>query len=183
MSQQDNNGRTALFIASMRGHLNVLQILLSKSPTDVYTKDRYNATPLFVASRHGHKQVANTLLSIDVMSLGSADVFGRTILWWTRKSGNSLKVDLVNHNIGLASRVDDAGAESVHSEAAMPDDTYAWCDVCTMDIQNDCDHYSCAICDGGDFCICMACFEFGVQCQGAEHEWSLVRGQREASLA
>ncbi|KAM0809220.1 putative Ankyrin repeat domain-containing protein 50 [Seiridium cardinale] len=179
ISQQDNNGRTALFIASMRGQLDVVQILLSKSPLDVFTKDHYNATPLFVASRHGHEQVANVLLSIDVTSLGSTDIFGRTILWWARKSGNPLMVDLFNRNISPASTIDVADDESVGSRAKTRSVTFAWCGVCTMDIASDYDCHCCAICDGGQFCICLACFDFGVQCQDAGHEWSLVREQRQ----
>lgn len=180
VSQQDNNGRTALFLAAMMGRFDVLQFLLLNSPTDVYIKDRYDATPLFAASRHGHEKVTKTLLSFDHTTLDSTDAFGRTIQIWAKRSGNSRLMDLIDHYANPASKLDDAGDENIHSKPATSTDSSRWCDICTLPILDDCDHYNCAICNGGDYHICLECFEFDLQCQDESHEWSLVRGQHEA---
>ena len=180
VSQQDNNGRTPLFLAARSGQLDILHFLLLKSPTDVRIKDRYGATPLFVASRHGDEGVASALLSFDVTTFHSTDVFGRTVQMWARKSGNSRLVDLINHYANPAFVSNDAGDESVVFKPAISRDAFAWCDICTLNLREDCGSYNCALCDGGNFDICMECFEFGLHCQDESHEWSLVRGQHEA---
>lgn len=180
VSQQDNNGRTPLFLAARSGQLDILHFLLLKSPTDVSIKDRYGATPLFTASRHGHEKVASALLSFDATTIDSTDAFGRTVQIWARKNENSRLMDVINRYANPAPVLNDAGDESVASKPAASRDTSGWCDICTLNIYNDCDYYSCAICNGDDFFICLECFEFGLQCQDESHEWSLVRGQHEA---
>lgn len=180
VSQQDNNGRTPLFLAARSGQLDILHFLLLKSPTDVSIKDRYGATPLFVASRYGDEEVASALLSFDVTTFDSTDVFGRTVQMWARKSGNSRLVDLINRYANPAFVSNDAGDESVVFKPAISRVAFAWCDICTLNLREDCGSYNCALCDGGNFDICMECFEFGLHCQDESHEWSLVRGQHEA---
>lgn len=55
-----DHGRTLLHLASLQGHMDVVNILLDDKP-DVTAKDNDGKTPLFYAGKYGHKAVADLL--------------------------------------------------------------------------------------------------------------------------
>jgi ankyrin repeat protein len=59
---RDEGGQTPLFVASQRGHCDVLKCLLS-SGADINLRDEVGRSPLFVASYHEHFDVVKCLLS------------------------------------------------------------------------------------------------------------------------
>jgi ankyrin repeat protein len=162
MPRQDSNGHTAFFVASKFGRFKVMQVLLSRRATDVDTNDRYNASLLFAATRNGHEEAVCVLLSHGTVSLDSMDASGRTIHFWAGRTNNPRLVVLINRYTGIASALNDADDNRMNSGSALLRDTAGWCDVCTLDVRSDCEYYKCAVCDRGDFLICLECFKFGM---------------------
>lgn len=48
--------------------------------------------------------------------------------------------------------------------------TSGWCDICTLGIQTDDMCYHCTVCSGGDFDICLECYEIGGRCLEVDHQ-------------
>ena len=61
-------GRTAVFLASENGHLDILQYLIEKG-ADVDVMDIWDTTPLWIASVLGRTQVVEYLLSLGIYGL------------------------------------------------------------------------------------------------------------------
>ncbi|KAK1766006.1 hypothetical protein QBC33DRAFT_123444 [Phialemonium atrogriseum] len=95
---EDNNGRTALFHAAMRGHDLVVSALLSRDTRRASeveeeepfvgplfgnltgnVQDCFGALPIFAAARNGHTQVVETLLFADPSCLQHKDWFGHKL--------------------------------------------------------------------------------------------------------
>ena len=64
MQPAADNGYTALYTASVVGHLVIVQHLIA-SGADVHAVDNKGATSMMVASQEGHDQVVQCLLSAD----------------------------------------------------------------------------------------------------------------------
>ena len=56
----DNNGRTALHLASINGHLDIVRLLLTEG-ADITIADNDGWTALHYASDRGHLDIANCL--------------------------------------------------------------------------------------------------------------------------
>ena len=61
-AQDDNDGVTALFIASQFGHVEVVRVLLGENNLDVNLQCPDGATALYIASQEGHVEVVRELL-------------------------------------------------------------------------------------------------------------------------
>jgi ankyrin repeat protein len=62
LNYKDSNGDTPLIWASVRGHMNVIELLLSKG-ANLHDKDNDGNSPIIAASQYGHKEVVELLLS------------------------------------------------------------------------------------------------------------------------
>ena len=60
---KDDDGQTALMVASRKGNLNIVNTLLEKKGIDVNLKDKDNINALMYATRNGHTEIANVLLA------------------------------------------------------------------------------------------------------------------------
>uniref|UniRef100_UPI0026312A47 ankyrin repeat domain-containing protein n=1 Tax=uncultured Brachyspira sp. TaxID=221953 RepID=UPI0026312A47 len=60
INAKDNDGKTALMLASSNGDLEVVKLLIDKG-ADVNAKDDYNRTALMLASYNGHLEAAEFL--------------------------------------------------------------------------------------------------------------------------
>jgi len=63
VNARDEQGRTALHLAAMDGHEEMVRELIGKQSADVNARDSNGATPLHLAASHGHKQVVAALLA------------------------------------------------------------------------------------------------------------------------
>ena len=58
VNAKDWLGGTALLEAAIKGHKEVVELLIAKG-ADVNAKDKYGKTPLYLAAERGHKEVAS----------------------------------------------------------------------------------------------------------------------------
>lgn len=195
----DNHLRTPLFYAAMRGHSDLLKLLLSKT-TKIHTEDRYGSTALFAAIRNGHEDVVEQLLAVGEISIGSKDAFGKTMSFWAQKSGNVRVTDLLKPytqqedpeidpqidpeiDLEIDPEIHD-GSETVAIQTGRLFDSQAyWCDVCTRCIPKDSEYFQCSKCecDGGDFIACEECVIMGAKCLDKSHEWTAAVEQIDSS--
>jgi hypothetical protein len=95
VDKQDNDGRTALYVASERGHLDVARLLIDKG-ADVDKKDNGGFAPVFAASLYGHLDVARLLIDngADTLSV-SANGRSTLALWNTQEMRTALLMQVV----------------------------------------------------------------------------------------
>ena len=168
----DASGRTSLFLASIMGHVRVVEQLVS-SGSLANTKDRYGSMPIFAATKNGHEKVVTCLLGIEGACMDFYDSFGRSLLWWANKSGNTQVTQAVlEFARGRDIQIDDGDFHGGSSLVDMGGST-TWCDVCTRFVAAGALRYVCSICNGGDFDVCLECFEMGAQCHGSSHDLTL----------
>ncbi|OHW99193.1 ankyrin repeat domain-containing protein 52 [Colletotrichum incanum] len=170
---QETVGRTALFFAAMRGHSELVRLLVSKKAS-VNSKDHYNVTPLIAASRNGHESTVKLLLQAENVCIDWKDDRGLTALSWARKSGKIQTIQLLLPKSSVIeiqpSSEDPITGKEVVSYDVDPD----WCDVCTAHIPDGKTYYRCEVCYRGDgFAICLECHDVGVKCLDDSHKWLL----------
>ncbi|KAK1484671.1 hypothetical protein CTAM01_12915 [Colletotrichum tamarilloi] len=174
---QDNSGRTPVFYASARGHYELIQILTTQNRLDLQITDQYGSTPLSAACRNGHEEAVKYLLSVDEGSFESRDGLGRSSMWWARKSGSTQVIESVlQHALMLKIHIPENN--ELGAQGANFDCDSAWCDIC-MTCTDEQAFYTCSLCDGGDFVICLECKDLGLECQDASHCWTFQEPYQE----
>ena len=63
VNQARDNGCTPLFVASEKGHSEVVSMLLVKQDVDVNQAKNTGSAPLYIASQNGHSEVVSMLLA------------------------------------------------------------------------------------------------------------------------
>jgi ankyrin repeat protein len=167
-SAQDNHGRTALFLAARNGHHEAVKMLLVTGRVDLAAADYYGSTPLSTATRNGHDKAVEALLPTQHPCLTSKDTFGRTLMAWARRSGSARVMKILFDNAPMAD-LQIGKEDSVKCGPVTFDPDGAWCDACTLTLLAGSAYYQCEICDGGNFHICLECFEVGITCRDDSH--------------
>lgn len=170
-SRADNNGRSAMFYAAMRGNCKTLSAILSHSNLSGNFKDFFGTMPIIAAARSGHTEVVKTLLAVDGSSMEYRDSEGRSLLWWASKSGNRELLAFLLENTqanGLSVLETDVFEEL---SPFTVDDGASLCDICTRCSINVVTSFRCTMCDGGVFLICGECREAGARCRNVSHTW------------
>ncbi|PHH92703.1 hypothetical protein CDD83_5940 [Cordyceps sp. RAO-2017] len=174
VSHKDNNGRTAMFHAAMRGNVDVVEQFLSRSiALDV--PDAYGTTALTAAVRNGHDAVVRQLLGYDTprspIHPALEDGLGRSIVWWAERSGSTDMPALVREYVQAAPG-SPLGGEIFDFQPGpvfFVEDS-CWCEVCTRCTVLGTTSFECPICDGGCFLICAECHESGFRCRSDAHQ-------------
>ncbi|CAI8018734.1 Ankyrin repeat domain-containing protein 50, partial [Geodia barretti] len=92
-SRTEDEGDTALLLASLRGHVEVVRLLL-KAGAAVFISDKCCSTPLYFASIYGHRAVVELLLENGAdVSIGNED--GSSPLYVASQEGHSEVVDVL----------------------------------------------------------------------------------------
>lgn len=95
------SGAQPIFIAAQKGHLNIINLFISKQP-NLNSRWRSGATPLMVAAQNGHGDIVNVLIKagadIDIQRLD-----GSTALICAAYQGH---LDIVNQLIGAGASFD-----------------------------------------------------------------------------
>ncbi|RYP53373.1 hypothetical protein DL768_001618 [Monosporascus sp. mg162] len=101
VNAKDRGGSTALHLASMKGHGNVVGGLLDKDGIDMNAKDKGGWTALHWASKDGHGNVVEKLLHKDGIDVNGKDGGGWTALHLASKEGHGNVVEKLLHKDGI----------------------------------------------------------------------------------
>ena len=114
---EDENGRTALSLASEMGRLDVVKLLLSQDKLDINSRDAFGRTPLLWATTNGHDAVTMELIKRGA-DLNTQDNTGMTPLHSVAKKGTvSLALLLVEN--GAKSEIPDTQGRTPLHEATL----------------------------------------------------------------
>jgi ankyrin repeat protein len=81
VNEADETGWTALVLASLKGHVGVVRLLLARQGVEVNQTAQNGATALMVASQNGHDEVVRLLLARQDIEVNKGEaVHGRTAL-------------------------------------------------------------------------------------------------------
>lgn len=159
---KDNCGRGPFFYAAWYGYATFVGAILTADDVDPDRKDHYGLTPLSVAVRHGHTEIVKMLLATGSVTCDSRDCFGRSVSWWAKRMGNpDVQELLADHSKIRGIPIFD---ENFDEWSAPNRPIRRCCDCCTLDISKDTVYYRCNICDGGDFDVCITCYELEGRC-------------------
>ncbi|RAQ49594.1 ankyrin [Aspergillus flavus] len=125
--------RTPLFQAAARGHLCVVNTLLSHK-ANAKIKDHYRSTPLLIAVRNGHKDVVGRLITL-------AD---SSIHFQNGSLGKRHNIEAIESDLQVDGSLVKLGEPS------------RYCDVCIRDLRANEVYYKFKTCF--DFNICSECF-------------------------
>jgi ankyrin repeat protein len=167
-NERDNCGRTPLFYAAWYGHEAVAQAILNDNSVDPDQKDHYGSTPLSIAVRHAHVDVVRVLLATGIVIYDSHDRFGRSVFWWAKRSGNA-DIEKMLMDYAWMRGIPMRSAEHVDGRPIRRGRPWRVCDVCTLDIPDDNTYYRCGVCNGGDFDVCLECYELEGRCLQDDH--------------
>lgn len=176
------DGCTPLILASKGGHVQVLRILIARDVSPVNHADWHGSTALFAAVRNGHSDAVELLLSVDHINCNLKDGFGRTLFWWAKRRGNPRVSELLlPHVEASALQIEEHNELTANNlEPLAPfDEDSPWCEACLLSIADQAARFTCDVCSGGNFRLCVACYEMGVKCRDSSH--SLTRGGFQAS--
>lgn len=160
---KDSVNRTPLLYAAKSGNRATVELLVTIDRVNVDSKDYYNLIGLSIAARMGHRDIVALLLTKS-RSLDAKDTFGRSPLWWARKTGHSSTADLLLKNYkenGINTLEGDLPPTLI---MVSSDKQMKFCDVCVLDISNKDTYYHCLVCNNGNFDICEECFAMEARC-------------------
>jgi ankyrin repeat protein len=168
---KDKIGRTPLFYGATNGNTTIVKLLLATNRVDIDSRDYYNSTSLSVAARMGHRDVLALLLTRS-RSLSIKDNFGRTPLWWARRTGDLKTADFLlekhkENNIPI--QEDDFPKVTISALFDKTDKKIKFCDVCILSVSDRDTYYHCKVCSNGDFDICEECFVMEARCLDQSH--------------
>ena len=168
-NSEDNIKWTPLLFAARNGHDSVVMMLLAHH-IDPDPKDHYGSTPLSITARSCRTEVVKSLLATVRVEVDCRDCFQRTPLWRARKGGSA---DVDQLLLGYAEKRGIPVCENdgcVEVSLKSHDGTSRGCDVCTLSIPQDDVYFSCGVCNGGNFDICLECYKIGGRCSKDGHE-------------
>ena len=94
-------------MAAQKGHVQIVQTLLTRDDIDVNKHNKKNQTPLNIASDNGHVEVVRLLLSQPNIDLNKKDDWGTTALGIAKEKNHTEVVQLLTeagaeYSIGAA---------------------------------------------------------------------------------
>lgn len=172
INHADEDGRTPLFQAAMRGHTDVVRLLISHDPFPLAnTKDRYGATPLIAAARNGHAEAVELLLTLDDANIQETDDFGYNAMFWAERCVDEVTVEILRTfatEVGVDISQSDQDAQIKCVEF---DGDACWCDICGRCSIAGTTSMQCVPCGGCQFLICPECEAAGAKCRDSGHTW------------
>jgi ankyrin repeat protein len=109
LQETDDKGRTALHLAALRGHGEVVAFLLGQG-TETNRRDMFDMTPLLYGCTEGHLGVVRVLLEhMGGGALQETDAIGRTTLHWAATEGHEEVAALL---VGMGAQANSRDATS-----------------------------------------------------------------------
>jgi ankyrin repeat protein len=81
VNEVDADGRTPLLLATQKGYLSVIQVLLNHPQINLRAQDQWGSTALHKAAKQGHLAVIKLLLARPNTDINIKDGNGATPLW------------------------------------------------------------------------------------------------------
>jgi hypothetical protein len=89
INQTDQDGWTALMLASEYGHEEIVKILLAKENIEINQEDKWGNTALMEVSIKGHVEIVKLLLAEENIEINQKDKWnGKTALMWASEKGH-----------------------------------------------------------------------------------------------
>ncbi|KAL8366248.1 hypothetical protein RB595_007664 [Gaeumannomyces hyphopodioides] len=95
----DAFGRTILHWAARSASEETLNVALAHGSPDALGRDRYGLSSLSLAVAGGHEGLAARLLTTIEGQFDFKDNFGRSLLWWARRSGSTELEELLRREV------------------------------------------------------------------------------------
>ena len=114
LNDQNAGGRTPLLVASEKGHLEVVRLLLSKEGIDINKPAKNGLTPLIFASWKGHLEIVRVLLSKEGIDVNKPKNEGITSLIIASFQGHLEVVRLLLSKEGV-----DVNKCAIHGDTAI----------------------------------------------------------------
>ena len=89
-----HNGKTPLQVASYKGHLNVIKLLVEKGRVDIENVNKSGETALYLAAKYNHVAVLTYLIHLNA-NINHQDRMGKTPLWEASFRGHLETVKLL----------------------------------------------------------------------------------------
>ena len=116
---RDEQGRTPLSWAALKGHGAVVDFLADQDDVDINSKDKSSRTPLLLAAREGHEAVVALLIRRPDIKVDMADDCDQTPLLWAARRGHLKIVNLLVQQAGAAADKGDRWSRTPLSWAAQ----------------------------------------------------------------
>jgi ankyrin repeat protein len=169
LNHVDNQGRSLVFHAAMRGHARLVKILLPLVSTPE-KRDQYGTSPIFVAARNGQRKVVELLIKKGYADFEERDFLGCTLLAWAQRSKRRQFVRFLKKYTQVANipvwPEDPAGERTQYKY----DREKCLCSICCRTSLHWEKAYECDDCNGG-MLICAECIDAGMKCEDSSHTW------------
>ncbi|XP_074657628.1 transient receptor potential cation channel subfamily A member 1-like [Tubulanus polymorphus] len=112
LNKQDKNGRSPLYLATSRGHTDVVEYLILLG-ADISLPNKEEKSPLYVAAYFGHLEIVASLLSAGV-DINQSDSHNKTALYVATYHGRTDIVNLLIKNQASVNRCDKNGKSPLY---------------------------------------------------------------------
>ncbi|HSW76337.1 MAG TPA: ankyrin repeat domain-containing protein [Candidatus Saccharimonadales bacterium] len=119
INASDKYGRTSLFAAVERGHIEIVKLLLANSKVDVNKATHFGMTPLFIAAQEGKADIVELFLGDPRTEINKANIDGVTPLFMAAQEGKKevVKLFLKNPKTEM-NKADNRGITPLHIASA-----------------------------------------------------------------
>lgn len=177
VSARPGTQRSGLFGAALYGCDAVVDYLCSDDRVDVTQPDWVGNSALVAAAANGHAGVVEILLS-RCTTWGAPGSDAAALLWRRAKGSRAPDVMrlVADHLRGQDPDFDEESIGDVDAAPIQGTEGGLLCEACTLWIPAGDKYWQCARCQGGEFCVCHACFLSGRRCLDRDHGRLTVRG-------
>jgi len=116
MNSRTKHGNTAFMRASIKGHLDIVRLLLDNDGVDVNYQNNFGSTALMYASEKGHTDVVEFLLQKGA-TVDCRNKYGYTAFMKASNGYHFEIVKLINRSVESKEKPDDTLGITVHNTA------------------------------------------------------------------
>ena len=122
INQQDSKRQNVLIVASIKGHKEIVQMLLQQEKIDVNKQDGFGGeTALMWASQKGHKEIVQMLLQHKNIDVNLQDSGGRTALTYASERGDKEMFEMLEAAVAAANKRDEYNKTRKQKQSTIND--------------------------------------------------------------